>query len=825
MKIKLFYSYCHADEKFRERMQKSMATLHENGLIDEWYDRKIIVGKPWKKSIHKELSASNIVIFLVSQDFLASPACKEEWFAAKELASKQNKALICVILRDCAWFDFDDMSDFLATPEDGKPVTSWDNEDKAWLKIYQDIKTAIEDYKESFVSKKEFTAEVSKLEFCSNSDSDISINDLFVFPNLDVETENIDQEIKIKNIDDLMAYDKCLIIGDEQSGKSKLCVHLYLQLIERNNACLFVDLYDVLHKKPTKDLLKRIFEDQFSGDFDEWIKLEGKTVIIDNFINHKNSLAYIDFLDELFDNIFISIDSDSFDSYYKDEPAFSNYKNISIKPFDLVKQEKLIRKWLLIKRKGDIVHDGTIDKIENNINEIIIDNKILPRYPFFILSILQTHEAFMPKDVRITAYGHCYYALILANLIKSGIESSDDAISSSMNFCSHLAFEIFTNESGGAISINNFNKFVENYKQKYIIKQSILNKLISDRGILKITGETYRFNLPYSYYFFLGKYLAENYKDNLETINSLVANSYHNNNSFILVFTIHHASDKSLIEEVLTHTVCALDHLEPSKLDTEETKVLLSLIKSIPKKILLDSDVQKEREKERSLMEVKTDDSAYKVDETKEKEIQKTLSQIYLAHKNIEILSQILKNKYGQLERANVLELIEVICDAGLRLVRVLSVDEAQLSELVGYIHKSLENKYDERPSIEDIKRLLITKIFIWTMGTIEKIVSSINKKEIRDLVTILKDKKNTPAYDLIHYFFYLDSSDRFGDKQKEMLEKILQKYNSSEGFFMKKILSIRTQHYFNTHKVNISIKQSVCSLLELDHKPKLIKS
>ena len=61
-------------------------------------------------------------------------------------------------------------------------------------------------------------------------------------------------------------------------------------------------------------------------------------------------------------------------------------------------------------------------------NSVIISNRIVPRFPFYVLSILQTYEAYMPSNMSITSYGHCYYVLIFASLVRAGISQADDAI-------------------------------------------------------------------------------------------------------------------------------------------------------------------------------------------------------------------------------------------------------------------------------------------------------------------------------------------------------------------------------------------------------------
>ncbi len=825
MRIKLFYSYCHDDEHLRDKMQNSISILKTNGLIAEWYDRKIIPGNKWKSSILKELEVSEIVVFLITPNFLNSDACREEWFLAKGMAEQKSKQLVSIILRECAWTDFDEMSEFQALPKDGKAVESWDNIDNAWLDVCKGLKRTVEFYYTNFKVKKEFVDSISQLEFCSQSDENIKIQDLFVFPNIVKETGEYGQTKNIKDTEELLDLKKVLIVGDEQSGKSKLCVHIFLNLVNSDITSIFLDLQDVLHKKPSKELYKNIINNQVSGDIEEWLKIKDKVLVVDNLINHKNISYHFEFLSEYFDSIIIAVNKDVYDAYFIDDERFIKFEKIEIKPLGLTQQETLIRNWFSLNGDGEELHDGKIDEIENNINEIIINNKILPRYPFFILSILQTYEAFMPKDVKITAYGHCYYALILATLIKSGVDKRDDAIISCMNFCSQLAYYIYINGGDGKISVGGFNEFKSEYTNNFIIEDSNINRMLSEKGILKtLNGDGYAFNLPYSYYFFLGKYIAKNYKENLDLINGLVSHSYRGNNAIIIIFTIHHSTDSNLIEDILTHTLCALDSYEPAKLDKSETDILLDFMKLIPKRVLSDKSVAEERARERKSLErqqsIQDDNGTPPESETHEE-----ISQIYLAHKNIEILSQILKNKYGELNKKGVKELIEVICDAGLRMIKVPLVDEEQLTDIVNYIYKSMDETHksgfkSESELLSEVRKAVIYRMFVWAIGNVEKIVSAINKREIKDLIKELRDERDTPAYDLIHYFYSLDSAYNTDEHKKKLLEEILDKYEEDEMFFIHRILSARTQHYFNTHNVHAPIKQAVSSLLGIEYKP-----
>ena len=144
MKIKLFYSYSHKDESDRDELAKHLTTLKNNGLIDEWHDKKIGAGDDWQKSINFEMENASIILLLFSADFIASTSCQKEVRKALELKSKKGVVFIPIILKKCAWQDVEGMSEILALPEDAQAISQWSDKDKAWYSIYEKIKEKVE---------------------------------------------------------------------------------------------------------------------------------------------------------------------------------------------------------------------------------------------------------------------------------------------------------------------------------------------------------------------------------------------------------------------------------------------------------------------------------------------------------------------------------------------------------------------------------------------------------------------------------------------------------------------------------------------------------
>ncbi|MCG6202946.1 toll/interleukin-1 receptor domain-containing protein, partial [Psychromonas antarctica] len=242
--LNFFYSYCHADSEQRAALEKHLSMLVRNKVISPWHDADIVAGSDWKRNIVKNLEEADIVVFLVTTSWLGSEACIEEWELAKKSSEKQpNKVLIPVIATDCAWLDFDDMKSKLVLPYDGNPVSKWDDADSAWLNVYNGIKKAAEEQKKKFRLLPSYVDELQAVEFCSTNSKEIILEDIFVFPNLLTYSEKTDGiEIEIDGIDDLIKEKRQFIIGDSQSGKTKLSAWLCLELNKQNKSCLYFDL-------------------------------------------------------------------------------------------------------------------------------------------------------------------------------------------------------------------------------------------------------------------------------------------------------------------------------------------------------------------------------------------------------------------------------------------------------------------------------------------------------------------------------------------------------------------------------------------------------
>lgn len=804
----LFYSYSHKDARYRDDMEKALSQLKRENLLQDWSDLNILPGRRISEAIRKKMDESDIFVFLLSRDFIASDACMKEWEYAKQLSTAEKPIFrIPIILRDCSWEDLLSDDDIKALPEDANSVTSGD-EDTAWRQVYEGIKNVINELRSTFIPKLEFIEEMEETDFAAQQH--IKLQDIFIFPTLSyyspqAEEGPLHREI-IEDQVGLLEKNHILIHGVDMSGKTALGRYMFLSLTkEQSFPVLHIDLKEI-SKKPNEKVFSDAYYRQFSGDYSIWKQQKNKILILDDLTSDSNSIELIELAKEHFDKIIVTLSTDIFYSYFKDEERLADFQEVEIAPLNQKKQEELIRKRLDLSDRGEPISDGRVDQIEDHVNSIIISNKIVPRYPFFVLSILQTYEAFMPDNLSITSYGHCYQVLIIANLVKAGISREDSDINACFNFAENLAFKIYQNSKLHTPVELNFEEFVTEYKDKYIISDAILSRLKKDDyGIISNDGS---FRTPYMYYFFLGRLLSKGNQENKNIIAKMCEQSHVSSNYLTLLFVIHHTNDNEIIDDILLRTMCALDSIDPAKLDQNETSSFKGLVDALPENILSRRSVEEERKKERERRG--TNNDLTESEDRSEGQIDEDpVNDVYRILKNNEIMGQVLRNKYGSLEKPKIEEAIETVADSGLRLVKLL-LDEDWIADSAHYIHQ----KYPDH-DIEETKKVIQYLSFLWTMGNIEKIVTSVNVPEIREIVHEVVRQKSTPAYDLIGYFNHLDSVEKLTDGVKRELETLLKKHND---FFLRRVLSIRTQRYMNTHRSRVSIEQSVCSLLKIEY-------
>ncbi|WP_437914827.1 tetratricopeptide repeat protein [Sorangium sp. So ce302] len=144
MPVRVFISYAHEDDGFRRELNKHLRQLQRNHVIDVWHDRQIGAGEEWAGRISENLAAAQIILLLVSPDFIDSDYCVDVEVAhALDRHNRGEAVVIPVIVRQCAW-DWTPFGNLWSLPTGGQPVNARPDNDDVWTEIVRELRAVVD---------------------------------------------------------------------------------------------------------------------------------------------------------------------------------------------------------------------------------------------------------------------------------------------------------------------------------------------------------------------------------------------------------------------------------------------------------------------------------------------------------------------------------------------------------------------------------------------------------------------------------------------------------------------------------------------------------
>lgn len=150
--VKVFFSYSHKDEVLRDELATHLSVMKRRGVIEAWHDREISAGREWANAIDDNLNTADIILLLVSANFLASDYCYDiEMQRAMERHEAREARVIPIILKPVDWHDAP-FAKLQALPKNAKAVTTWQDKDEAFFNVVQGIRRVVEEMAKSKTS-------------------------------------------------------------------------------------------------------------------------------------------------------------------------------------------------------------------------------------------------------------------------------------------------------------------------------------------------------------------------------------------------------------------------------------------------------------------------------------------------------------------------------------------------------------------------------------------------------------------------------------------------------------------------------------------------
>lgn len=142
MQIRLFCSYSRKDEFLRQELETHLSLLKRQSLVT-WYDRLLEPGSNWDDRIKQELDTAEIILLLVSPDFLASNYCYETEVARAIERHKAGTACVIPVLLRPTDIEGLELFKLMGYPKGLKPVTQWQDRDEAFVDVVKGIRQAV----------------------------------------------------------------------------------------------------------------------------------------------------------------------------------------------------------------------------------------------------------------------------------------------------------------------------------------------------------------------------------------------------------------------------------------------------------------------------------------------------------------------------------------------------------------------------------------------------------------------------------------------------------------------------------------------------------
>jgi internalin A len=147
--LSLFICYARANERIVKRLIPSLKVLARRGYISPWRDTDLIPGDDWDETIQERLSESQIILFMVSRDFLASRYITEhERPVAMRLMNEKKAIVVPVLLSKCSWQD-EDFSKLEKLPRKDELISSINPREEAWALVEEGLKKVVEKFRTS----------------------------------------------------------------------------------------------------------------------------------------------------------------------------------------------------------------------------------------------------------------------------------------------------------------------------------------------------------------------------------------------------------------------------------------------------------------------------------------------------------------------------------------------------------------------------------------------------------------------------------------------------------------------------------------------------
>ena len=676
--------------------------------------------------------------------------------------------------------------------------------------------------------------------FAHSKKDKLSLKDLYVAPDLrnlniskkdtSYNTDNLDKLTDAIDVDGI----KFLFVGNELAGKTTTCKFLFDKYFNQGLLPILLKGAEInnYHSENLIKLLENKISDQYyiPFSFSDFNK-NRYLIIIDDF--HKSTKGknkywhtLIKNLELISDNIIITGSNLMPIENISKQDSFKNFSQYSILEFGPLLRAEIVNKWnsLGIDLR-EIDKNDILRKNDNAISHIktIIGKNYIPAFPFYLLSILQAMESGNIQNPNYSIHGF-YYELIINESFNRAVKDKKE-ISLYYNYLTHFSYYLFETEQK-EISISDFQSFHDIYCEKHDLSynlETILNTF--EKSNLIVRGNTVFIKENFVYYFFVAKFIANNiHKQEIkEIITKMSIRIFRDEYSSIIMFVTHLSKDDFIINELVKNANSIFDKIEIAKLE-DDIKGINELIESVPKQVLEIVDIETKREEQlisqedeerldKDFENEKTNYDNFKLSD--DVETIDFYARFTLALKTIDILGQITKKHWGEIDGEQKYNLVKSTYNLGLRTLNIyLQYLQNNSKDIIEHIkelveEKHIKDRFQLKKTVEDTARDFIFRLcFMTTWGITKRVSNSIGYDKLKNSFEKVQKEQPYNSVNLIDLSIKLGYSSIPIDIVTDFKHK-MEKNKLSTVLLQNLIID-----YIYMFDTDYKTKQQVCSIL-----------
>jgi hypothetical protein len=165
----LYLCYAQKEKTLRVALEAHLQPLKQQGLITTWHDGEIRAGAEWQSELRLHLQTADIILLLISSNFLASDNLYREGMLEALGRHERGEAVVIPILMRPVDWEATSISKLRILPSNGRAVTEWSNRDAAFLDIAREVRAAVENMlADSLLNRPEEASSASETSFTAD---------------------------------------------------------------------------------------------------------------------------------------------------------------------------------------------------------------------------------------------------------------------------------------------------------------------------------------------------------------------------------------------------------------------------------------------------------------------------------------------------------------------------------------------------------------------------------------------------------------------------------------------------------------------------------